>query len=133
MSRVASGLGTYGNVLVSKRKSPSERCSDCFIRAALVSLLTLSNGVTLSPVRVEKYRPQTLDDVVGNCDTIERLKVIAKDGNCPHIIISVRSPTCRYLVRTITQLYRASPVLAKRLVSIAWHISCLAMRTKRAF
>jgi replication factor C subunit 2/4 len=23
-------------------------------------------------------------------DTIERLKVIAKDGNCPHIIISVR-------------------------------------------
>jgi hypothetical protein len=39
---------------------------------------------------VEKYRPQSLDDVVGNVDTIERLKVIAKDGNCPHIIISVR-------------------------------------------
>jgi hypothetical protein len=39
---------------------------------------------------VEKYRPQNLDDVVGNVDTIERLKVIAKDGNCPHIIISVR-------------------------------------------
>ncbi|KAH8099292.1 P-loop containing nucleoside triphosphate hydrolase protein [Cristinia sonorae] len=37
---------------------------------------------------VEKYRPQILDDVVGNTDTIERLKVIAKDGNCPHIIIS---------------------------------------------
>jgi hypothetical protein len=31
-----------------------------------------------------------LDDVVGNVETIERLKVIAKDGNCPHIIISVR-------------------------------------------
>lgn len=39
--------------------------------------------------RVEKYRPQTLDDVVGNAETIERLKVIARDGNCPHIIISV--------------------------------------------
>jgi replication factor C subunit 2/4 len=39
---------------------------------------------------VEKYRPHNLDDVVGNVDTIERLKVIAKDGNCPHIIISVR-------------------------------------------
>jgi hypothetical protein len=39
--------------------------------------------------RVEKYRPVSLDDVVGNVDTIERLKVIAKDGNCPHIIISV--------------------------------------------
>ncbi|KAF7303265.1 hypothetical protein MKEN_01290600 [Mycena kentingensis (nom. inval.)] len=37
---------------------------------------------------VEKYRPVTLDDVVGNNDTIERLKVIARDGNCPHIIIS---------------------------------------------
>lgn len=39
--------------------------------------------------RVEKYRPHVLDDVVGNTDTIERLKVIARDGNCPHIIISV--------------------------------------------
>ncbi|KIY63032.1 P-loop containing nucleoside triphosphate hydrolase protein [Cylindrobasidium torrendii FP15055 ss-10] len=37
---------------------------------------------------VEKYRPHILDDVVGNSDTIERLKVIARDGNCPHIIIS---------------------------------------------
>ncbi|KAI5897837.1 P-loop containing nucleoside triphosphate hydrolase protein [Schizophyllum commune H4-8] len=37
---------------------------------------------------VEKYRPQVLDDVVGNADTIDRLKVIARDGNCPHIIIS---------------------------------------------
>ncbi|KAJ3728112.1 P-loop containing nucleoside triphosphate hydrolase protein [Lentinula guzmanii] len=37
---------------------------------------------------VEKYRPQVLDDVVGNTETIERLKVIARDGNCPHVIIS---------------------------------------------
>ncbi|KAJ3786132.1 P-loop containing nucleoside triphosphate hydrolase protein [Lentinula aff. detonsa] len=37
---------------------------------------------------VEKYRPQALDDVVGNTETIERLKVIARDGNCPHVIIS---------------------------------------------
>ncbi|KZV94148.1 P-loop containing nucleoside triphosphate hydrolase protein [Exidia glandulosa HHB12029] len=37
---------------------------------------------------VEKYRPLKLDDVVGNIDTIERLKVIAREGNCPHIIIS---------------------------------------------
>ena len=40
--------------------------------------------------RVEKYRPRVLDDVVGNGDTISRLKVIAKDGNVPHLIISVR-------------------------------------------
>ncbi|CAE6445633.1 unnamed protein product [Rhizoctonia solani] len=38
--------------------------------------------------RVEKYRPQTLDHIVGNAETIDRLKVIAQDGNCPHIIIS---------------------------------------------
>ncbi len=38
--------------------------------------------------RVEKYRPVYLDDVVGNTETIERLKIIAKDGNMPHVIIS---------------------------------------------
>jgi replication factor C subunit 2/4 len=38
---------------------------------------------------VEKYRPILLDDVVGNSETVERLKVIAEDGNVPHIIISV--------------------------------------------
>ncbi|KAG8761966.1 replication factor C subunit 4 [Serendipita sp. 397] len=38
---------------------------------------------------VEKYRPAVLDDVVGNEETIDRLKVIAREGNCPHIIISV--------------------------------------------
>ncbi|KAI9512569.1 P-loop containing nucleoside triphosphate hydrolase protein [Russula earlei] len=37
---------------------------------------------------VEKYRPRLLDDIVGNSDTISRLKVIAKDGNVPHLIIS---------------------------------------------
>ena len=40
-------------------------------------------------IRVEKYRPLVLDDIVGNAETIERLKVIARDGNCPHIIITV--------------------------------------------
>ena len=42
----------------------------------------------LFPVRVEKYRPVYLDDIVGNTETIERLKIIAKDGNMPHVIIS---------------------------------------------
>ena len=37
---------------------------------------------------MEKYRPIYLDDVVGNEETIERLKIIAKDGNMPHVIIS---------------------------------------------
>ena len=40
------------------------------------------------PFRVEKYRPQVLEDIVGNSETVERLKIIAKDGNMPHVIIS---------------------------------------------
>lgn len=37
---------------------------------------------------VEKYRPHTLKDVVGNEDTVARLRAIARDGNVPHMIIS---------------------------------------------
>lgn len=37
---------------------------------------------------VEKYRPRVLDDIVGNEETVARLKAIARDGNVPHMIIS---------------------------------------------
>ena len=37
---------------------------------------------------VEKYRPRTLKDVVGNSDTVQRLAAIAKDGNMPNLILS---------------------------------------------
>lgn len=37
---------------------------------------------------VEKYRPKVLKDIVGNEETIERLKQIALDGNMPNMIIS---------------------------------------------
>lgn len=45
-------------------------------------------GALLTVCRVEKYRPVFLDDVVGNEETIERLKIIAREGNMPHVIIS---------------------------------------------
>lgn len=48
----------------------------------------ISLTFTLSPCRVEKYRPVFLDDIVGNTETVERLKIIARDGNMPHVIIS---------------------------------------------
>lgn len=48
----------------------------------------MSNALKLELPWVEKYRPVTLDDVVGNTETIDRLKMIAKDGNMPHMIIS---------------------------------------------
>ncbi|WFC93652.1 replication factor C subunit 4 [Malassezia brasiliensis] len=37
---------------------------------------------------VEKYRPRRLEDVVGNAQTIERLRVIEENGNCPHLLVS---------------------------------------------
>ena len=37
---------------------------------------------------VEKYRPNKLDQVVGNTQTVERLKIIAQEGNVPNIIVS---------------------------------------------
>ncbi|CAD6198973.1 unnamed protein product [Caenorhabditis auriculariae] len=37
---------------------------------------------------VEKYRPIILEDVVGNEGIVERLKILAKDGNVPNIILS---------------------------------------------
>lgn len=37
---------------------------------------------------VEKYRPMSLDQVVGNEDTITRLQAIGEDGNMPNLILS---------------------------------------------
>lgn len=55
---------------------------------------------------VEKYRPLTLDQVVGNEDTITRLQAIAEDGNMPNLILSgppgtgkVRTET-KFIVKT---------------------------------
>jgi hypothetical protein len=36
---------------------------------------------------VEKYRPRILEDVVGNDDTLVRLRAIAEDGNMPNLIL----------------------------------------------
>lgn len=37
---------------------------------------------------VEKYRPQSLGDVVGNTDAVSRLAAIAQAGNLPNIILA---------------------------------------------
>jgi replication factor C subunit 2/4 len=37
---------------------------------------------------VEKYRPVYLDEIVGNEETLNRLKIFADDGNLPNLIIS---------------------------------------------
>lgn len=48
----------------------------------------MSKGVTLELPWVEKYRPHKLEDIVGNEETIERLKLVVQDGNMPNMIIS---------------------------------------------
>ncbi|CAH1107580.1 unnamed protein product [Psylliodes chrysocephalus] len=37
---------------------------------------------------IEKYRPHTFEEIVGNEDTIERLSIFSKKGNVPNIIIA---------------------------------------------
>jgi replication factor C subunit 2/4 len=38
---------------------------------------------------VEKYRPTTFEEIVGNEEAVSRLAVFAKEGNTPNIIIAV--------------------------------------------
>lgn len=53
----------------------------------------MSNGEHKSGSRrplpwVEKYRPKTLDDIVGNAKSIATMKALVADGAPPHLIIS---------------------------------------------
>ncbi len=37
---------------------------------------------------VERYRPQSLDDVVGQTEIVKRLKIFVKDRNMPHLLFA---------------------------------------------
>ena len=50
--------------------------------------MTKNFALSLELPWVEKYRPHKLDDIVGNEETVERLKLLVEDGNMPHMIIS---------------------------------------------
>lgn len=61
---------------------------------------------------VEKYRPTKVVDIVGNEDAVSRLQVIARDGNMPNLILSVRDlfiqfitySNFRYMIFSIVRL-----------------------------
>jgi len=48
----------------------------------------MSKKIVMDMPWLEKYRPQYMRDIVGNEETISRLKVIAKHGNMPNLIIA---------------------------------------------
>ena len=48
----------------------------------------LTHPPTVARTAQEKYRPALLSDIVGNSETVERLKVIAAEGNMPNLIIA---------------------------------------------
>jgi len=47
---------------------------------------------------LEKYRPQTLEEVHGNEESINTLKTIAHEGNIPNMILVVRIPMNIYII-----------------------------------
>ena len=42
----------------------------------------------MKDVWVEKYRPQGLDEVVGQEETVERLKAYVQNGSIPHLMFA---------------------------------------------
>lgn len=69
----------------SKRKFTSNQSGVASV--ARISAPMKSTTSSYSVPWVEKYRPLTLDQVVGNEDTIQRLQAIAEDGNMPNLIL----------------------------------------------
>src|SRR5256885_975975 len=42
----------------------------------------------MKEIWVEKYRPKSLDEVVGQDEIVERLKAYAKEANLPHLLFA---------------------------------------------
>ena len=45
-------------------------------------------------ILIEKYRPNKLDQVIGQDEIVNRLKMYVKTGNMPHLLFASASPGC---------------------------------------
>ena len=77
-----------------------------------------SKGYTLP--WVEKYRPVDMNDIIGNEETVQRLRVIATQGNMPNLVISVRESVslgyCRFIeVNHVFLLCSFAPIFLQTL------------------
>ena len=76
---------------------------------------TAASGALTSsprPPQVEKYRPTKIRDIVGNCEAVSRLQVIAEEGNMPNMILSVSARRRRRPFRTPPAAQRPAATLA---------------------
>merc|ERR1712000_668960 len=89
MGKVIMGITNSTPVYRMPAAKTPEMKGESSTAVSKAALASSSNGSTTYELPwVEKYRPVFLDDVVGNEETIERLKIIAREGNMPHVIIS---------------------------------------------
>lgn len=72
------------------KKKPAEKSdhSKQSVPPANVSSTSGQKKINPNIPWIEKYRPQTFEEIVGNEDTVARLSVFAKNGNVPNIIIA---------------------------------------------
>lgn len=54
---------------------------------------------------VEKHRPRLLADIVGNHEAVNRLDIIAKQGNMPNIILTGPPGTGMYINSAMPGVY----------------------------
>lgn len=118
--------------------------------AAASTTTTKKTPVTAYQVPwIEKYRPQKLEDIVGNEDTLVRLQAIGRDGNLPNLILSGPPGTGKVesyqMCRHSTSLCVHVPSLAafffltffncarlcRRLVFMLWHGNCWGTPTRK--
>jgi predicted ATPase with chaperone activity len=81
----------------SGKPTPAKNVSNATQNKMDTTTSTTSTANSYAIPWVEKFRPRTLDDVLGNVETVIRLRAIAKDGNLPNLILCGPPGTGTYI------------------------------------